>query len=245
METQLDENRREDVEAEYLLDDKEGEKEVEEEEEGIDEKCPFGFDFLKRESEDKSAYSPPRLLLPANRHQNFSGAVFNRDLICLDTLDAKDGQWVGFYECHGQGRNQMITFSQDGLIVTDNGHLCLAIKNLVSEEVILKKCDHLDETQIWSVQSRRGWLMPIVKAHYCLTAPDREFDPVKISICKLDSEQQRWQHSIQEVLSLWITGSFHQHFFSNRKQKKNRAKVNKVLLHQTPQQSLDGNILFG
>ena len=98
-----------------------------------------------RESEDKSAYSPPRLLLPANRHQNFSGALFNRDLICLDTLDAKDGQWVGFYECHGQGRNQVkkkTVFSllqffrlTDGLIEMQDFEFKLACKSNFGGEI--------------------------------------------------------------------------------------------------------------
>lgn len=50
-------------------------------------------------------------LLPEHRKQNFTGALVNQDLMCLDTMDATEGQWIGIYECHGQGRNQVYFLS--------------------------------------------------------------------------------------------------------------------------------------
>lgn len=41
----------------------------------------------------------------------------------------------------------MVTFTMDGLIATESD-LCLSIKNLISEEIILKECDLTDEKQV-------------------------------------------------------------------------------------------------
>ena len=84
--------------------------------------------------------------------------------------------------------------------------------------------------------------MPAVKTHFCLTSPEKELDPVRISLCKGNSESQRWQHTIQEVLALWIGGT-HRRRLSSRELEEGRAKVNKVLLHS--QNSMEVDDLFG
>ena len=100
--------------------------------------------------------------------------------------------------------------------------------------------------KIWLTQSYNGWLMPMSKKHFCLTAPDKEFDPVTVSICKKPSTNadhyQKWQHTLQEVLALWISGNFHQRYSASHKFKKNRAKVNQVLLHHSNDEN---DLLFG
>ena len=70
--------------------------------------------------------------------------------------------------------------------------------------------------------------MPSVKTHYCLSAPEKDLEPVTTSLCKLNSETQKWQHTLQEVLSLWVEGTF----FRKRHKRRGRAKVNKVLLQR-------------
>ena len=100
--------------------------------------------------------------------------------------------------------------------------------------------------KIWLTQSYNGWLMPMSKKHFCLTAPDKEFDPVTVSICKKPSTNadhyQKWQHTLQEVLALWISGNFHQRYSASHKFKKNRAKVNQVLLYHSNDEN---DLLFG
>lgn len=82
--------------------------------------------------------------------------------------------------------------------------------------------------------------MPSVKTHYCLTAPEKDLEPVTTSICKLNTESQKWQHTLQEVLSLWVESTL----FRRKHKRKGRAKVNKVLLQRKLPSSLNED-LFG
>lgn len=76
--------------------------------------------------------------------------------------------------------------------------------------------------------------MPSVKTHYCLSAPEKELDPVITSICKLNSESQKWQHTLNEVLALWMDGAP----FRRKHKRKGRSKVNKVLLQRKLSQAI-------
>jgi len=207
--------------------------------------CQFGFDFLIEKIDKGSKRGidkKKRRLLPEHLKANFTGALVNQDLMCLDTMDATENQWIGIFECHGQGRNQAITFTTDGFIMSSGTTktLCLALKNMVSTFVVLKKCNKLDDTQIWSKDSVRGLIKPIVRKDYCLNAPQTEEGNIAIDTCSIVSPSQRWHLVMNEVLALWVDGALRT--TNSKKQKKyrnTRKQMDKLILQSRPTNKME------
>lgn len=199
--------------------------------------CQFGFDFLEDLLEKQTAVS--HYLLPSHKRQNFSGALVSQDLMCLDTMDAVENQWIGIFECHGQGRNQAVTFTTDGTILGGSSKiLCLAMKNMVSKNVVLKKCNSNDETQKWTTDSKYGYIMPIVRQDHCLNSPAQEDKGMTIEPCNLQMITQKWQLVMQEVLSLWLDGAQRDFRIHQIKKKGTRKQMNKLMLQHKPSEKI-------
>merc|ERR1712136_367067 len=151
----------------------------------INGQCKFGIDFVSTSFKGTS-YVGKRYRLPNHTTRNFTGTLLGQDLLCLDTMDADEGEGVGIFECHGQGRNQAITFTREGLLVSHaKKPMCISVKKTkTSLNVILKKCNPNDQTQIWTKDSGKGLLFPTTRKDYCLTAPGREGLQVQVRVCK-------------------------------------------------------------
>ncbi|XP_065661554.1 polypeptide N-acetylgalactosaminyltransferase 2 [Hydra vulgaris] len=191
------------------------------------DKCPYSFGFIEELIEID--HMEKRRLLPEHRKQNFSGGLVNQDMMCLDTMDASENMFIGMYECHGNGRNQAITFTTDGLIeAAASKPLCLSIKNMISVQVVLKRCDKNDGTQIWTTDSTLGHVIPNIKRDYCLTTSYQNEINVDIQPCKTDNSGQRWQLIMNEVLLHLQEEILNDTFML----KKKRKQTEKLILHQ-------------
>ena len=69
----------------------------------------MSFTLYTTSSLKSSSYHGKRYRLPNHNKRNFTGTLLGEDLMCVDTMDADEGEGVGIFECHGQGRNQ-VTF---------------------------------------------------------------------------------------------------------------------------------------
>ena len=201
--------------------------------------CNYGIDFLGSSTFTNNNYANKRHRLPSHRNQNFSGTLLGQDLLCLDTMDAGVNQSVGIFECHGQGRNQGVTFTTDGMLVSSAKlPLCVAMKNIQSTGVILKKCSNHDDTQIWTKHSTKGLLMPRIRKDYCLTAPPDEGMHVTLRQCKLTLPNQKWRLVMNEVMLLWVDGA-PTDLKTNKIKKSVRKHMNKLILQSNSMETME------
>lgn len=109
--------------------------------------------------------------------------------LCLDTMGRKENEHVGIYACHGQGGNQVFSFTMDNEIRIDD--LCLDVSKSQGP-VTMVKCHHLKGNQYWEYDTNTKQLHH-TNSKQCLEKPltSKEDEP-RMTQCDSSRDAQRW-----------------------------------------------------
>jgi len=108
---------------------------------------------------------------------------------CLDTMGRKEGENVGIYLCHGQGGNQVFSYTLDKEIRVDD--LCLDVARS-SSPVQMVKCHHQKGNQLWEFNDKTFQLIhPSSKQCMAKNLTPSKPEPRMIK-CDAGDENQRW-----------------------------------------------------
>merc|ERR1712131_380790 len=108
---------------------------------------------------------------------------------CLDTMGRKENENVGIYTCHGQGGNQVFSYTMDKEIRIDD--LCLDVAKS-GAAVQMVKCHHMKGNQLWEFNEKTQQLMH-PSSHQCIEKPltPGKNEP-RMSKCDGSKADQRW-----------------------------------------------------
>jgi len=109
--------------------------------------------------------------------------------LCLDTMGRKENEKVGIFSCHGQGGNQVFSFTMDNEIRIDD--LCLDVSKSQGP-VTMVKCHHLKGNQFWEYNQKTRQLVH-TNSKQCLEKPltPSQNEP-RMTSCDGTRESQRW-----------------------------------------------------
>ncbi|XP_072038940.1 LOW QUALITY PROTEIN: polypeptide N-acetylgalactosaminyltransferase 1-like [Amphiura filiformis] len=109
---------------------------------------------------------------------------------CLDNMGRKENEKVGFFNCHGQGGNQIFALTKENELKHDD--LCLdASSNSNYADVMMFKCHNKHGNQEWKYDENKKTMVH-GPSGYCMDKPPDGKDSPTLSRCNGATGQQ-WE----------------------------------------------------